>query len=65
MRSTYCSGVCTEPGFYYQGWLMYMRYTQGQNEDCDFLLVRRHLICQPFYQPLILCMNCMIEKAAH
>ena len=27
MRSTYCSGVCTEPGFYYQGWLMYMRYT--------------------------------------
>ena len=33
MRSTYYPGVCTKPGTYYQGWLMYMRYTQGQNEE--------------------------------
>ena len=32
MRSTYYPGVCTKPGTYYQGWFMYMRYTQGQNE---------------------------------
>ena len=31
MRSTYYPGVCTKPGTYYQGWFMYMRYTQGQN----------------------------------
>ena len=33
MRSTYIPGVCTKPGTYYQGWFMYMRYTQGQNEE--------------------------------
>ena len=33
MRSTYYPGVCTKPGTYYQGWLMYMRYTQEQNEE--------------------------------
>ena len=33
MRSTYYPGVWTKPGTYYQGWLMYMRYTQGQNEE--------------------------------
>ena len=33
MRSTNCPGVCTKPGTYYQGWFMYMRYTQGQNEE--------------------------------
>ena len=38
MRSTYYSGVCTEPGTYYQGWFMYMRYAQGQNEE--YLLSR-------------------------
>ena len=38
MRSTYYPGVCTKPGTYYQGWLMYMRYTQGQNEE--YLLSR-------------------------
>ena len=32
MRSTYYPGGCTKPGTYYQGWFMYMRYTQGQNE---------------------------------
>ena len=32
MRSTYYPEVCTEPGAYYQGWFMYMRYIQGQNE---------------------------------
>ena len=29
MRSTYYPGVCTKPGTYYQGWFVYMRYTQG------------------------------------
>ena len=38
MRSTYYPGVCTKPGTYYQGWYMYMRYTQGQNEE--YLLSR-------------------------
>ena len=38
MRSTYYPGVCTNPGTYYQGWFMYMRYTQGQNEE--YLLSR-------------------------
>ena len=33
MRSTYYPGVCTNPGTYYQGWFMYMRYAQGQNEE--------------------------------
>ena len=33
MRSTYYPGVCTKPGTYYQGWFMYMRYKQGQNEE--------------------------------
>ena len=33
MRSTYYPGVCTKPGTYYQGWFMYMKYTQGQNEE--------------------------------
>ena len=39
MKSTYYPGVCTKPGTYYQGWFMYMRYTQGQNEE--YLLSRR------------------------
>ena len=26
MRSTYYPGVCTKPGTYCQGWLMYMRH---------------------------------------
>ena len=34
LRSTCYSGVCTNPGTYYQGWFMYMRYAQGQNEEC-------------------------------
>ena len=38
MRSTYHPGVCSKPGTYYQGWFMYMRYTQGQNEE--YLLSR-------------------------
>ena len=38
MKSTYYPGVCTEPDTYYQGWFMYMRYTQGQNEE--YLLSR-------------------------
>ena len=38
MRTTYYPGVCTKPGIYYQDWFMYMRYTQGQNED--YLLSR-------------------------
>ena len=38
MRSIYYPGVCTKPGTYYQGWFMYMRYTQGQNEE--YLLSR-------------------------
>ena len=33
MRSTYYPGVCTKPGTYYQGWFMYMRHTQEQNEE--------------------------------
>ena len=33
MRSTYYPGLCTQPGTCYQGWFMYMRYTQGQNEE--------------------------------
>ena len=33
MRSTNYPGVFTKLGTYYQGWFMYMRYTQGQNED--------------------------------
>ena len=33
MRSAYYPGVYTRPGTYYQGWFMYMRYTQGQNEE--------------------------------
>ena len=33
MSSTYYPGVRTKPGTYYQGWFMYMRYTQGQNEE--------------------------------
>ena len=33
MGSTYYPGVCTKPGTYYQGWFIYMRYTQGQNEE--------------------------------
>ena len=52
MRSTYYPGVCAKPGTYVltklvntksviirgQGWFMYMRYTQGQNEE--YLLSR-------------------------
>ena len=38
MRSTYYPGVRTKPGTYYQGWFVYMRYTQGQNEE--YLLSR-------------------------
>ena len=33
MRSTYYPGVRTKPGTHYHGWFMYMRYTQGQNEE--------------------------------
>ena len=42
MRSAYYPGVCTNPGTYYQGWFMYMRYTQGQNEE--YLLSRSIII---------------------
>ena len=45
MRSTYYPGVCTKPGTYYQGWFMYMKYTQGQNEE--YLLSR--IVCYPRY----------------
>ena len=38
MRSVYYPGVCTKPGTYYQGWFMYMRYTQRQDEE--YLLSR-------------------------
>ena len=38
MRSTYYPGVCIKPGTYYQGWFMFTRYTQGQNEE--YLLSR-------------------------
>ena len=38
MRGTHYPGVCNKPGTYYQGWFMYMRYTQGQNEG--YLLSR-------------------------
>ena len=38
MRGTYYPGVCTKPGTYYQGWFMYMRYTQGPNKE--YLLSR-------------------------
>ena len=38
MRGTYCPGVCAKPGTYYQGWFVYVRYTQGQNEE--YLLSR-------------------------
>ena len=41
MRSTYYPGVCTQPGTYYQDWFMYMRYTQGQNEE--------HLLSRSMY----------------
>ena len=44
MRSAYYPGVCTEPGTYYQGWSMYMRYTQGQNEE--YLLSRSITLSQ-------------------
>ena len=40
MRSTYYPGVCTKPGTYYQGWFVYMRYTQGQNEEYLVILSR-------------------------
>ena len=33
IRSTYYPGVCAKAGTYYQGWFMYMRYAQGQNEE--------------------------------
>ena len=39
MRSTYYPGVCTKPGIYYQGWLMYSRYTQRQNEEYFYFAV--------------------------
>ena len=38
MRSTYYPGVCTKPGTNYHGWFMYIKYTQGQNEE--YLLSR-------------------------
>ena len=34
MRGAFYPGVCTKRGTYYEGWFMYMRYTQGQNEGC-------------------------------
>ena len=33
MRSTYYPGVLNQVRTYCQGWFMYMRYTQGQNEE--------------------------------
>ena len=50
MRSTWYSGVCTKPGTYYQGWFMYMRFTQGQNEDhvCEYMCV-------------LMCMNTIVK----
>ena len=56
MRSTYYPGVCTEPGTYYQGWFMYMRYTQGQNEE--YLLSRsvhrtRYLLSTDHWTPMV------------
>ena len=57
MRSTYYPGVCTKPGTYYQGWFMYMRYTQGQNEEyllsrsryCPrYLLTKFHCTCSRY-----------------
>ena len=38
MRIAGYPGVCTKPDTYYQGWFMYMKYTQGQNEE--YLLSR-------------------------
>ena len=52
MRGTYYPGVFTTPGTYYQGWFVYMRYTQGQNEE--YLLSRsmyytRYLLTKSHY----------------
>ena len=50
MRSAYYPGVCTKPGTYYQGWFMYMRYTQGQNEEYLYYILNQVLTKQvPLY----------------
>ena len=54
MRSTYYPGVCTKPGTYYQGWFMYMRYTQGHNEE--------HVLSRSVYCPryLLTKLHCTV-----
>ena len=59
MRSTYYPGVCTKPGTYYQGWFMYMRYTQGQNEE--YVLNQVYLLSKfdCMYKHMYACKYCM------
>ena len=52
MKSTYYPGVCTKPGTYYQGWFMYMRYTQGQNEE--------YILSRSMYLRKYVCTNVRI-----
>ena len=53
MRSTYYPGVCTKPGTYYQGWFVYMRYTQGQNEE--------YLLTQAYTKQVLLYSICTVR----
>ena len=46
MKSTHYPGVCTNPGTYYQGWFMYMRYTQGQNEEYSLSRTEEYVLNQ-------------------
>ena len=57
MRSTSYPGVCTKPGTYYQGWFMYMRYTQGQNEE--------YFLSRSVYQTRYLPSNTVQQITAH
>ena len=78
MRSIYYPGVCTKPGTYYQGWFVYMRYTQGQNEEyllprnvCTYILTQQVLLYTLTSNTTIICssyeynyqaMNIIIER---
>ena len=53
MRSTHYPGVCAKPGTYYQGWFMYMRYTQGQNED-RVLTIQEYVLNQVLIKQVLL-----------
>ena len=54
MRSTYCPGVCTKPGTYYQCWFVYVHEVYTGTE-CGVLTIQEYVLNQVLTISVGLC----------